>query len=181
MRCNKKNMMPLILFGMIILMMGSVLATITYTGVTDRQTIRQDTTIGYSSNQTNVRNITLTITDPQNNVIVLKRTEANISSYTIVFNDLVANTYTYQGNGFNVTNHNVDIGASGTFTITGCTPMNYALWGIVMLVFVVGLLYFAYNGFIEGHAGSIISFLIMLTVAVVVVGSFSLTVLRPLC
>lgn len=180
MRCNKKNVMPLVLFGMIILMMGSVLATITFTGVTDGQTIRQDATVSFVSSVTNMKNVTMTLYNSADAVIVSQHTNANTSSYNIVFNDLVANTYRVNVIGTNVSGVTEDTG-NLYFTITGCTPMNYALWGIVMLVFVVGLLYFAYNGFIEGHAGSMISFLIMLTIAVVVVGSFSLTVLRPLC
>lgn len=75
----------------------------------------------------------------------------------------------------------VGTGTTPTPAATGqCNTSETSLWGLLLLMFIVGLLYTAYKGFIEGSAVAMISFVVILTVATLIVSS-SIDLLRGLC
>lgn len=171
---NNKNFVYMFLF---LVCLSVVSATITFNDPTPTasQFLRTTTVDANASSDLDaVSNVTLTLT--LNGRTVATGFLASDSA-TLTASNLQSGAYTLTAVGRNDTASDT---ATRSFTISPCNTSEGYLWGIILLVFIVGLVYFAYDGFFNGN-GLSIAFLIMLTVVTVIVSSFALSVLRTLC
>jgi hypothetical protein len=177
MRMNKIfYLMPII---MLILLSGFVSAAITIsTPPTNGSILRNDVSVTATVTRANNVNTTISLYTYSGDTLVdTKLTAGNTSTLSITYNTLSAQQYYLLATSNNGTTLNSD---STYFTVTGCNNQSYAIWGILLLIFIVGLLYFVLTGFMSGE-GTGLSFILAITIAAVLIGTFVLPLLRPLC
>lgn len=103
---------------------------------------------------------------------------AGIPSVKLTINDLAPGDYVLTATAKNTT------GTSDTstraFTVSNCNNTDYTIWGALLLVFIVGLIFFAYNGFVNGSGISVL-WLVALSIATMIIGTFLSGALRTVC
>ena len=92
--------------------------------------------------------------------------------YILTVHDTQGNTTTSYRTNFSV-GVRMDTG-------TVCNTTENVLWGVLLMVMIVGLVFFAYTGFVNGNVSGIVAFIVLLTVIAVYLSSM-LTVIKGLC
>jgi hypothetical protein len=171
-----KNILVVLL---VLLMLPLVSATTRFVGDTPTEAqLLHGSTATVSGESTLVALSNLSIRLSLNGRVVQVYENATHNLSTLTATDLTFGSYSALLTARNSTGGTET--ATRTFTLSACNTSEYALWGVLLLIFIVGLLYFAYDGFINGNAMSV-AWLVGVTVATFLVGTFAMTALRGLC
>ena len=177
---TKNYIMGLLLLSLLLLNLGNVLGAITYNSPTpaSNSNVLTDTiTASATSTLTNLKNITLVLT--KDGTEFGRNTGAvNVTSVSLTVNNLRVGAYVLTAQSFNWTGINET--STRSFNVGQCNGQENYLWAFLLLCFVIGMVYFAVDGFMNG-SGVSIAFLVALTFGALMVGSFVLPLLRNMC
>ena len=73
------------------------------------------------------------------------------------------------------------IGVGDYANSLNCSSSESSLWAVLTLLFIAGFLFFAYEGFMNGKPSGFIMLVFMLVLGALIIGNFSLALLKPLC
>jgi hypothetical protein len=132
------------------------------------------------SDQGNASSITISLyKDLATDVLVSTHTES-ANNYTLAVTGLYPGDYYATAYS---TNESANVTATNrSFTISSCNDAaTYAMWGILTLVFIVGMLYFTYTALVEGRWVNLLGTIVLLAIAVAILGSTTIPLLKTVC
>jgi hypothetical protein len=166
----KKKLLSLFVVCIVLIVIGSfdVLGAVTITNSpTDGSVVRNDFTITATTDRTNNKNLTITVAKGSQTVLTTTSI-GNSSSLIVLLPNLDIGTFSitaYSNNGTVLPSNSIG------FRVTGCTNQDYAIYSIIILACIIGIIYTSFTMLTEGiNIKGIVSGLITLTLVVIIFG-----------